>query len=169
MTPFLLLDCWNVSGTKAFEPFTSKPVVIFQRDWRIVTGSISEIVICLSLLVSIAIADYSYSLGGPRKLVNLIANSPQIMFEEFSRAGEKICYVRGKFRWADGRLEAVKEWLVVGTEAKQNLVFWNGIQIVRVPQHGAFLTAKLRAGGDKDMAVCNYRRLRQGKFAVILV
>lgn len=140
----VLIDCWNVSGTKAFIPFTSKPVVIFKRDWRIVTGSLQEIVICVCLFGCIAIANYSYSLGGPRKLVNLIANSPKIMAEEYARAGENICYVRGKFRWVDGRVDIVKEWLVIGTEAMQNLVFWNGTQIVREPQHGAFLTAKLR-------------------------
>lgn len=138
----VLLDCWNISGTKAFIPFSQKPVVIFKRDWRILTGSIQEIIICFSLLGFIFVANYSYSLGGPRKLINLLVGSPAIMAEEYVRAGENICYVSGKFRWADGHIEQVENWLVVGSEKKNTLSFWNDEMIVR-SQHGAFISAKL--------------------------
>lgn len=138
----ILLDCWNISGTKAFIPFSQKPVVIFKRDWRILTGSVQEIVICFCLLGCIVIANYSYSLGGPRKLINLIVGSPQIMAEEYARAGNNICHVNGRFRWSDGHIENVNNWLVVGTE-KKNLVFWNGSKLIRNSKHGYFLSAKL--------------------------
>jgi len=139
----ILLDCWNISGTKAFIPFSQKPVVIFKRDWRILTGSVQEIIICFCLLGFIGLANYSYSLGGPRKLINLIVGSPAIMAEEYARAGNNICYVNGRFRWSDGHIEDVKNWLVVGTEKNKDIVFWNGSKIVRNYKHGAFLSAKL--------------------------
>jgi len=138
----ILLDCWNVSGTKAFIPFSKKTVVIFKREWRILTGSIQEIIICFCLLGFILVANYSYSLGGPRKLINLLVGSPAIMAEEYVRAGENICYVNGKFRWADGHIEQVDNWLVIGSEKNNALAFWNGETIVR-SQHGAFISAKL--------------------------
>lgn len=139
----ILLDCWNVSGTKAFIPFSKKTVVIFKREWRILTGSIQEIIICFCLLGFIVVANYSYSLGGPRKLINLLVGSPAIMSEEYTRAGNHICYVNGRFRWSDGHIEDVNNWLVIGTEKNKNLVFWNGSKIVRNSKHGAFLSAKL--------------------------
>ena len=64
------------------------------------------------------------------------------MAEEYARAGNNICHVNGRFRWSDGHIENVNNWLVVGTE-KKNLVFWNGSKLIRNSKHGYFLSAKL--------------------------
>ncbi|GBC63482.1 hypothetical protein DENIS_4476 [Desulfonema ishimotonii] len=88
----------------------------------------------------ISAANHSYALGGPRKLINLLARSHKITVEEYIRAGLKYCTVKGRFRWADGRIEEV-EWPVVGLEG-QKLVYWSGERLVRDGKHGKFTALK---------------------------
>jgi len=139
----ILIDCYNTSGVKAFLPFSDKTVVLFKRDWRINVGSVQELVVCVIFLVLISTTGYVHAIGGPRKLINLLAHSPQIMLEEFQRAGLKVCHASGKFRWADGRIENA-DWLIVGNEGKTHLVLWNGERLIRNPKNGEFLSATLQ-------------------------
>lgn len=140
-----LLDCWTVSGVQAFKPFTDRNVVVFKRDWRVTTGSVQEIAVCAALLAGIAGLNYTYALGGPRKLINALVQSPHITAEEFTRAGDAVCFAKGSFRWADGRIERVY-WLVVGLEGQQ-LVYCNGQQLIRA-RHGQFLRSVLIRTGE---------------------
>lgn len=140
-----LIDCYTVSGVQAFKPFTDRSVVLFKKDWRIKTGSIQEILLFALLFAGIAGMNYTYAIGGPRKLINLLAKSPKITAEEFIRAGNHICHARGQWRWASGKLEEV-EWLVVGTENEsgsvQSLVYFDGQKLLRSGQ-GQFLRSTL--------------------------
>lgn len=145
----ILIDSYNVSGVKAFLPFTDRQVVCFKRDWRLITGSTHEIVAFIIIVSMIFIMNHTYTIGGPRKLINMLARSPKIMGEEYQRAGLKVCHVKGKFRWADGRIDHVK-WLVIGSEGL-DLVFWDNERIIR-KRHGAFMRATL-VQSDKDWPV----------------
>jgi len=136
-----LIDCYTLSGVQAFLPFTDKSVVLFRRDWRIRTGSTQEIFLFMALFVGVSAMNYTYAIGGPRKLINILAKSPKIATEEFTRAGDAICYVRGKWRWSTGKIEEV-EWLVVGSE-RQYMVFFDGNRILRRAE-GEFLSSVLK-------------------------
>jgi endonuclease YncB( thermonuclease family) len=111
------------------------------RDWRIVTASRMEIVVCVVLVGMIVIAGYAESIGGWRKMINIAVRSPKIAAEEYARAGNKICRMEGEFRWSDGNKEDV-DWLVVGTTGR-HLMYWDGFRIIRNPDHGKFLTCRL--------------------------
>lgn len=136
----ILIDCYTVSGVQALLPLNERTVVIFKKEWRIRTGSVQEIVLCLISLGLIGGTQYSYTIGGPRKLINQLMKSPQITIDEYTRAGNVRCSVRGRWRWADGRIEPV-EWLVIGTEGNA-LVFWNGERLIR-SKDGKFLRSTL--------------------------
>lgn len=136
----IMIDCYTVSGVQALLPLTERTVVIFKKDWRIRTGSTQEIILCLIFMGLISGTQYSYTLGGPRKLINKLMKSPQITVDEYIRAGNVRCQVKGNWRWADGRKQDV-EWLVIGTEGK-SLVFWDGERLIRA-KHGQFLRSSL--------------------------
>ena len=71
----------------------------------------------------------------------MLARSPVITAEEYTRAGNARCYAQGEFRWNDGRIETV-EWLIVGTEANW-LVMYDGTRLVK-KKHGEFLRSSLK-------------------------
>lgn len=137
----ILADCYNVSGVRLAAPYSDKIFVLFKRDWRIKTGSIAEIILFAIMAAILPAARYSNSIGGPRRLINLLARSPVITAEEFQRAGNLRCYAEGEWRWNDGRIERV-EWLVVGTEANW-LVLYDGHRLVK-KKHGEFLRSTLK-------------------------
>ena len=136
----ILIDMYNTAGVRAGEPFSSRVFVCFKSDWRINTSSVQEILVFIGIFIAISVTQYSYTLGGPRKLINMLTKSPKITAEEYTRAGLKRCMVKGTFRWADGRTQDV-EWLVVGLEG-ENLVFWDGEELVKKRQ-GQFLRSTL--------------------------
>jgi len=138
----IIIDSYTVSGVQAFLPFTERSMVFFKRDWRIYTSSVHEIFVFVVIAVFISMANYSYALGGPRKLINMLVKSHQITVEEYARAGLKYCDIEGKFRWADGRIENVT-WPVVGAE-KQKLVYWNNEKVIRDDKQGKFLRSVLK-------------------------
>ncbi|NMC34369.1 MAG: hypothetical protein GYA36_18240, partial [Veillonellaceae bacterium] len=138
----IAIDALNVSGVRALEPYSQKPVVCFKRDWRIITGSVKEFVLLGVLTVLIFSMNYAQSIGGPRRIINLILHSPRITAEEYLRAGLNYCRVAGSFRWQDGRIEEV-EWPVIGTEGA-HLVYWTGKDLVQNPSDGEFLRSVLR-------------------------
>jgi len=137
----VLIDCYNTSGVRAFTPFSDKSVVMFKRDWRVSTGSLGEIYVFILIAALLPAAHFSQVIGGPRKLVNLLIKSHKITVEEYARAGTRICYTKGQFRWNDGRTEDVR-WLVVGTE-EQHLVYFDGEKLIREGRYGHFLKSTL--------------------------
>ena len=137
----ILLDCYNTSGVRAFSPFSEKSVVMFKRDWRVNAGSLGEIYVFVLIALLLPAAHFSQVIGGPRKLINLVIQSHKITFEEYQRAGTRICHVNGQFRWNDGRIQDVN-WLIVGIEG-QNLVYFDGAKLIHEDKHGKFLKSKL--------------------------
>lgn len=138
----VLIDCYTIAGVQAFLPFSERSVVLFRKDWRIYTGSTHEILLFVVVFGCIYAANYSHALGGPRKLINLMARSHKITTEEYTRAGLTYCTIKGQFRWNDGRIEEAV-WPVVGLEGK-NLVYWNKKQLIKDGQHGAFIRSVLQ-------------------------
>jgi len=139
----VFLDCYNVSGVKAFAPFSEKVVVIFKRDWRIVTGSLKEIWVFLILFGLIATMGYASQIGGARKLINMLVKSHQITIEEYQRAGLKRCEIEGTFRWSDGTIQNAR-WLVVGLEGP-NIICWDSenSRLIKDNKQGKFLRSIL--------------------------
>ncbi len=137
----ILADCYNVSGVRLAAPFSEKIFVLFKRDWRIKTGSVGEIILFAVVAAMLPAARYSHAIGGPRRLINMLARSPVITAEEYTRAGNARCYAQGEWRWKDGRIETV-EWLIVGTEENW-LVLYDGRRLVR-KKHGEFLRSTLK-------------------------
>ncbi|MCP4696717.1 MAG: hypothetical protein GY862_07700 [Gammaproteobacteria bacterium] len=137
----LFIDTFTVSGVQALEPFSNKRVVTFKRDWRVITGTGREILIFLALVAMVGVSGYAETLGGWRKLTNMLVRSHKIAAEEYARAGNRICRMEGEFRWADGKTESA-DWQVVGTSGRK-IVYWNGDRVVRDPDHGKFIRARL--------------------------
>lgn len=140
----IVIDCSNVSGVKAYIPFTQRTAVNFKDEWRIRTGSTPEIFVFIVIAALVASAGYASSIGGARKLINMLARTHKITQQEYSRAGLKWCEIKGRFRWQDGTTEDV-QWLVVGTEKtgqSRRLIYWNGNKLIR-PERGRFLRSKL--------------------------
>lgn len=130
-------DCATVSGVRALTPFSSKIFVFFKRSWRVKTGSGGEFMIMM-LFGLFAMSAYSISsMGGLSTFLGYITGSPKIGLEEFKRQGLKICTVKGTFRWESGKIEKV-EWLIIGTEGRSGLAFFNGEKIIRQPKNGSF-------------------------------
>lgn len=156
----IIIDCWNTSGVRAFVPFTQKTVVLFARDdWRIRTGSVPEIFVFLALTSLLTLSNYTSQIGGARKLLNTLMQSPKIATEEFMRAELRLCHIRGKWRWNDGYTEQV-EWLVIGTEKGGSvLVFWDAEnkRIIR-NDRGEFMRARLIESG-KDWWIVRVKGL----------
>lgn len=138
-----VLDCLNVSGVRLFLPFSNQTVVCFNRNWRISTATPAELIVLGVIVSVIYFTNYTYALGGPRKLINLLINSPKITQEEYVRAGYELCYAKGDFRWREGKIEKDVKWLVVGTEdAGDILVYWNGSRMIKT-RHGEFIRSEL--------------------------
>ena len=141
------IDCYNVSGVKAFLPFTEQSIVLFKRSWRVTTGSLKEIWVFLVIFGIICSLGYAHTLGGPRRLLNMAVRSHKITVEDYQRAGLARCDIEGTFRWADGTKEDL-ELLVVGLERK-HLVAWNGSRLIRNPKHGKWLRSTLRQSKEE--------------------
>lgn len=137
----VIIDCYNTAGVRAFSPFSDKSVVMFKRDWRVSAGSLGEIYVFILIACLLPASHFTQSIGGWRKLTNLLIQSHKITIEEYSRAGTKQCYVKGQFRWIDGRTQDVN-WLIVGIE-NEALIYFDGDKLIREAKAGKFLKSKL--------------------------
>ncbi|MEZ4527709.1 MAG: metal-dependent hydrolase [Desulfobacterales bacterium] len=144
----IVIDSYNVSGVKALVPFTQRTVICFKDDWRVRTGSTPEIFVFLVIGGLVLAMGYAETIGGARKLINLLARSHRITEQEYARAGLFRCEIEGRFRWQNGVTEDVR-WLIVGSESGgdssgtgKNLVCWDGKKLIR-EKHGRFLRSKL--------------------------
>lgn len=142
----VLIDCYNTSGVRALTPFSDKSIVLFKRDWRVSAGSLGEIYVFILIALLLPASHFTHSIGGWRKLTNLLIQSHRITIEEYTRAGTKQCYVKGQFRWIDGRTQDV-QWLIVGIEgggaANESLIYFDGEKLIREDKAGTFLKSKL--------------------------
>ena len=147
-------DCATVSGVRAMTPFSNKVFVFLKREWRVKTGSNSEMAIMLIFGI-IAWAGYKVSsFGGINTMVGYFTGSPKIMMQEYIHAGHKKCYVEGKFRWANGKTDEIL-WLIIGKEGSGLAMQGEG-RIIRTPKHGELLKARLKKTKD-DWQVMNSR------------
>jgi inner membrane protein len=143
----VLIDTYTIGGVQALLPFSERSVVCFKRDWRIYTASTHEILLFLVIFGCIYAANYSHVIGGPRKLINLMARSHKITTEEYTRAGLTYCMIKGQFRWNNGRIEEAI-WPVVGLEGTR-LVYWNQERLIKDGQHGTFIRSILQQTEDE--------------------
>ena len=135
-------DCWTVSGVRAMTPFSSKVFVFLKREWRFKTGSGSEFALTMAFGM-FAMAAYSVSsMGGINQFMGYLTGSPKIALEEFKRKGLTMCMAKGKFRWVTGRISK-EEWLIIGTEGKTGLAFFDGKKLVRQPKNGSFTRMRI--------------------------
>jgi len=142
----VLADCYTVSGVRAMAPWSSRLFVIFRRSWRIKTGSNSELFILL-IAGTLAWAGHSVGqMGGISAMIGHIIGSPKIMKEEYLQKGLTKCYVKGKFRWLNGKTEKV-HWLIIGMEGA-GMAFQGKDRIIRTPKEGKFLRAHLEQTED---------------------
>jgi len=137
----VIIDCYNTAGVRAFTPFSDKSVVLFKRDWRVNAGSLGEIYVFILIALLLPASQFTHAIGGWRKLINLVIQSHKITIEEYTRAGTKQCYVKGQFRWIDGRTQDVN-WLIVGIEG-ENLIYFDNEKLIREAKAGKFLKSKL--------------------------
>ena len=137
------IDCWNVSGVQALEPFSEKVCVLFNRSWRIVTGSRNEIVVMV-IFGSVAWGGgYIGTFGGIKAVIGEIIGSYNIAYERYLREGTKVCYLEGKLRTADGNIFEDK-WLIIGREGSRGLAILADDKILHIPKDAHFLRARLR-------------------------
>ena len=143
----VFLDCLNVSGVQAFEPFSEKICVLFDRKFRVVTGSQAE----LALLVVFGCfawgGHYIGTIGGLRSLIGAITGSPKMAMEQYKRKGLEDCFMSGKLRWKNGKIEQGK-WQIVGVEGFMGLAIWNEKKIVHLPAEAEFLSCRLECTGQ---------------------
>jgi membrane-bound metal-dependent hydrolase YbcI (DUF457 family) len=138
------IDCWNVSGVQALEPFSEQVCVIFRRSsWRISTGSRKELFVLLFLGMAVGGAIYIGSFGGIRAAVGEMLGSYNIAYERYLREGTNVCYLEGKLRTADGNIFEDK-WLIIGREGSRGLAILADDKILHIPKDAHFLRARLR-------------------------
>ena len=147
----VFLDCLNVSGVQAFSPFSEKICVLFDRRFRIVTGSQAELAL-LVIFGSFAWAGhYVGTMGGLRALVGAITGSTKMAMEQYRRRGAELCYMKGKLRWKNGRIEEGR-WRIVGSEGLNGCAILDGTKIVHVPENAEFLSCRLDCTGKRLQA-----------------
>jgi inner membrane protein len=139
-----LADCATVSGVRALAPWSEKLFVIFRRSWRIKSGSPAEIAV-LAIFGMIAWGGgYMGAVGGISAMIGQLTGSPKIMFEEYQTKGLTKCRVKGKLRWASGKIEE-GEWLIIGSEGQNKLALQgHEKKIIHIPKDGTFLRARLK-------------------------
>jgi len=154
------LDCWNVSGVQALEPFSEKVCVLFNRSWRIVTGSRKELAVLVVFGTLAWAGGYIGTYGGIRAVVGEILGSYQIAHERYLREGTKICHMEGKLRTFEGNIIDGK-WLVIGKEGSRGLALVVEDKILHIPKGGHFLRAKLRVTKDEKWETMKLKGLAE--------
>ena len=154
------LDCWNVSGVQALEPFSEKVCVLFNRSWRIVTGSRKELAVLLVFGTLAWAGGYIGTCGGIRAVVGEILGSYQIAHERYLREGTKICHIKGKLRTFEGNILEGK-WLIIGKEGSRGLALVVEDKILHIPKGGHFLRAKLRVTKDEKWETMKLKGLAE--------
>lgn len=137
----VFLDAFNVKGVQAFMPFFEQVCVLFKRKYRIYSASKHENFLLIVLMLLIWGGFYIKNIGGVRVLVGQLTGSYKIAFEQYQKKGLQICFMEGKLRWSNGKIENEK-WQIIGVEG-QGLAVWDGKRIIHLPKECEFLWCKL--------------------------
>jgi membrane-bound metal-dependent hydrolase YbcI (DUF457 family) len=137
------IDCWNVSGVQALEPFSEKVCVLFNRSWRIVTGSRNELFVLVIFGLFAWSGGYIGTFGGIKAAIGEIVGSYNIAYERYLQEGTNVCYFEGKLRMADGNIFEDK-LLIIGREGSRGLAILADDEILHIPKDAHFLRARLR-------------------------
>jgi inner membrane protein len=147
----LVLDCWNVSGIMLFYPYSEKIFVLAGRDYRIRSGSRSEIIlITIFLFTSLVIGNIN-RIGGIRNIIQTSIASYSMAYENYLKQGLNISYIEGTLRYPNGYLEKGR-WLIIGKNSSYmelSLLDEKRDKIIRVPQDAEFLKAVLKPTEEK--------------------
>lgn len=82
-----------------------------------------------------------------------LTGSPRIMLEKYRLKGLQKCFVEGKLRWNNGKIEEGR-WLIIGTEGS-GLALQEDKEgkVIRVPDQGYFIRARLKPTEERWEAV----------------
>jgi inner membrane protein len=141
------LDSYNVMGVQSLMPFSEKVLVLFDRKYRIVSGSRKELVFLVIFIVLAWGGGYIGSIGGIRSVLASAMGSYQMAYDQYLKEGTHICYMDGELRHGNGQIEEGR-WLVIGKEGDQDgIAIWNekDRRIIHTPNEAEFLSVKLKA------------------------
>ena len=165
----IFIDAWNVSGVQALEPFSEKICVIFSRNWRIITSSRNEFFVMAILGVMAWSSGYIGSTGGIRAMLGTLIGSYDIAHQQYLSAGTKICYIEGKLRLENGKIEKGK-WLIIGKEGKSGLGILKDKKVFHIPAEGMFLRAKIKESSSEHwqaVRISNYVETKNEVFVMV--
>lgn len=146
-------DCATVSGVRAMSPWSNKLFVFFKRSWRMKTGSGAELSVLLIFGALAWAGSQVDSMGGLSAMLGHLTGSPKIMLEEYRLKGLQKSFVEGKLRWNNGKIEQGR-WLIIGSEGNGlALQREQGGKIIRVPDQGYFIRARLKPTEERWEAV----------------
>ncbi len=150
----VVADCATVSGVRAMSPWTNKLFVFFKRSWRLKTGSGAEFSVLLVFGALAWAGGQVGSMGGISAMLGHLTGSPQIMLEEYKLKGLQKCFVEGKLRWNNGKIEQGR-WLIIGSEGKSGLALQREGEgkIIHLPKQGYFIRARLKPTEERWEAV----------------
>jgi len=144
-----LADELNKPGVQTWQPFSDKTCVVFRQSWRVYNGSGTEYLILTVFVILISLTWHVRDIGGIRAVANRLSGAHEITVQELARAGQMKCFVKGTFRYTDGRIEDVN-WLAVGIEKKESVVCFDGKKLVRNDRDGHFLSSHLVRTKEKN-------------------
>jgi len=149
----VVADCATVSGVRAMSPWTNKLFVFFKRSWRLKTGSGAEFGVLLVFGALAWAGGQVGSMGGISAMLGYLTGAPKIMMEEYKLKGLQKCFVEGKLRWNNGRIEEGR-WLIIGSEGSGLALQeeW-GEKLIHVPKQAYFIRARLKPTEEKWEAV----------------
>jgi membrane-bound metal-dependent hydrolase YbcI (DUF457 family) len=166
----VFIDALNVSGVQALMPFSEKVCVLFDRKWRIVTGSRKELVLMVVFGMIAWSGAHISSMGGMRAVFAALTGSYAMAYQKYLDSDTHICYMEGKLRHRDGRTEKGR-WQVIGKEGKgmsMGIALWDEErgQIIHLPEQAEFLRVRLRVSDEKwqTLAMNGWARTRRELF-----
>jgi len=142
----LILDTWNLSGVGLFKPITDKIFVMANKKYRIRVGSKQELILMFILILTTWGSYNLAEMGGLRGVVRELIGNYDIAIKEYQKQGTKVCYLEGKLRHSNGRLEEGR-WLIVGQNAyytSLSLYDEESEEILSIYEDGSFLKVHLR-------------------------
>jgi inner membrane protein len=147
-------------------PFSEKVCVLFDRKWRIVTGSRKELVLLVLFGMVAWSGGYIGSMGGMRALLGALTGSYAMAYQKYLDSDTHICYMEGKLRHQDGKTEK-GSWLVIGKEGGDGVALWDekGKRILH-SQDAQFLSVRLKVSDEKwqSLAMNGWARTRKELF-----
>lgn len=150
----IFADCATVSGVRAMAPWTNKLFVFLKRSWRLKTGSGAEFGVLLVFGTLAWAGGQVGSMGGISAMLGYLTGAPKIMLEEYKLKGLQKCFVEGKLRWNNGKIEEGR-WLIVGAEGSSGLAMQEEgkSRLIHVPDQGYFIRARLKPTEEQWEAV----------------